>query len=75
MDVRTGEEVPLLGGWKFPYTFLYLDDILYVSDAQAAFPIMMQVPGAKGSRDFPFAGVPTCIVAPDGILFKSVFME
>jgi predicted Zn-dependent protease len=75
VDVRTGQEVPILGCTHLPYTILHLQDILYVSDTQAAFPVMMKVPGAKGTRDFPFAGVPTCIVAPDGILLDRMIIE
>lgn len=75
VDVRTGQEVPLLDCFHFPYTIRNLKDILYVSDTQTAFPVMMKVSGATGTRDFPFAGVPTCIVAPDGILLKWVFIE
>ena len=75
VDVRTGEEVPMVGAKMFNPNFHLLKNILYVSDKQSAFPIMMKVPGASGSRDFPFAGVPTCIVAPDGILLKRAFIE
>lgn len=75
VDVRTGQEVPLLDCIHLPYTIRHLQGILYVSDTQTAFPVMMKVSGASGSRDFPFAGVPTCIVAPDGILLKRVFIE
>ena len=70
VDVRTGEEIPIVNA-KIPnLNFHLLQNILYVSDKQGAFPVMMQVPGATGTHDFPFAGVPTCIVAPDGILLK-----
>ena len=70
VDVRTGKEIPIVGA-KIPNPKFYLlQNILYVSDKQEAFPVMMQVPGATGTRDFPFAGVPTCIVAPDGLLLK-----
>ena len=75
VDVRTGEEVPMVGAKMLNSNFHLLKNILYVSDKQSAFSIMMKVSGASGSRDFPFAGVPTCIVAPDGILLKRVFIE
>ena len=75
VDVRTGEEIPMVGAKMLNPNFHLLQNILYVSDKQTAFPVMMQVPGASGTRDFPFAGVPTCIVAPDGILLKQVFIE
>ena len=74
VDVRTKEEVPIVSTKMPNPNFYQLENILYVSNKQAAFPVMMQVPGASGSRDFPFAGVPTCIVAPDGILLKSAFL-
>ena len=75
VDVRTGEEIPITDA-KMPHpNFYLLENILYVSDKQAAFPVMMRVPGVTGSRDFPFAGVPTCIVAPDGLLLKSAFLH
>ena len=70
VNVRTGEEIPIVDARMLNPNFDLLQNILYVSDKQGAFPIMMQVPGATGSRDFPFAGVPTCIVAPEGILLK-----
>ncbi len=75
VDVRTGKEIPILDA-KIPSpNFYLLENILYVSDKQAAFPVMMQVPGATGTRDFPFAGVPTCIVAPDAMVIKSVSIK
>ena len=75
VDVRTGEETPIVDA-KIPnLNFHLLQNILYVSDKQVAFPVMMQVPGATGTRDFPFAGVPTCIVAPEGILLKHASIE
>ena len=74
MDVRTGKEFPITDAKMPNPNFFLLENILYVSDKQADFPVMMQIPGATGSRDFPFAGVPTCIVAPDGLLLKSAFL-
>ena len=75
VDVRTGEEIPIVDA-KIPnLIFHLLQNILYVSDKQEAFPVIMQVPGATGTRDFPFAGVPTCIVAPEGILLKHASIE
>lgn len=75
VDVRTGKEIPIIDAKMPTPNFYLLENILYVSDKQAAFPVMMQVPGASGTRDFPFAGVPTCIVAPDGLLLKSAFLH
>ena len=75
VDVRTGKETPVIGGKKLIFSFPILKSIQYVSDKQTAFPVMIQVPGATGSRDFPFAGVPACIVAPDGILVKGMLIE
>lgn len=75
VDVRTGKETPVSNGCMDYCNFFMLNQIVAVSKENSAYPVMMQVPGAKGTRDFPFAGVPTCIVAPDGILFKSVFIE
>ena len=72
VDVRTGKEIPIFDAKMPTPNFYLLKNILYVSDKQTDFPVMMQVPGATGSRDFPFAGVPTCIVAPDGILLNRV---
>lgn len=74
VDVRTGEEIPVIGAKMSNPNFNLLQNILYVSDKQEAFPVMMQVPGSTSTRDFPFAGVPTCIVAPEGILLKQVMM-
>ena len=74
VDVRTGKEFPITDAKMPNPNFFLLENILYVSDKQADFPVMMQIPGATGSRDFPFAGVPTCIVAPDGLLLKSAFL-
>ena len=70
VNVHTGEEIPVVYARMLNPNFDLLQNILYVSDKQGAFPVMMQVPGATGTRDFPFAGVPTCIVAPNGILLK-----
>ena len=70
VHVSTGKEIPIMGANMVSPDFQLLQNILYVSDKQTAFPVMMRVPGASGSRDFPFAGVPTCIVAPEGILLK-----
>lgn len=75
VDVRTGKEIPIFDAKMPTPNFYLLENILYVSDKQTDFPVMMQVPGATGSRDFPFAGVPTCIVAPDGLLLKSAFLH
>ena len=74
MDVRTGEEIPVIGAKMSNPNFNLLQNILYVSDKQEAFPVMMQVPGSTSTRDFPFAGVPTCIVTPKGLLLKQVMM-
>ena len=74
VDVRTGKEVPVTGATIGRFNFSMLNNILAVSNRKAAFPVMMKVNGASGSRDFPFAGVPTCIVAPDGILLNRVFI-
>lgn len=70
VNVHTGEEIPIVDARMLSPNFDLLQNILYVSDKQEAFPIMMRVPGATGTRDFPFAGVPTCIVAPNVILLK-----
>lgn len=75
VDVRTGKEVPVTGASMSNFNFSTLNNILAVSNRKAAFPVMMKVNGASGSRDFPFAGVPTCIVAPDGLLLKSAFLH
>lgn len=70
VNVYTGEEIPVVNARMLNPNFDLLQNILYVSDKQVAFPAMMQVPGATGTRDFPFAGVPTCIVAPEGMVLK-----
>ena len=72
VDVRTGKEVPVIGASINRFNFFMLENILAVSNSKAAYPVMMEVGGASGSRDFPFAGVPTCIVAPDGLLLRSL---
>lgn len=74
VDVRTGEENPVTDATLIRFHFFQLDEIQAVSNRKAAYPVMMNVEGTSGSRDFPFAGVPTCIVAPDGILLKSAFL-
>jgi len=75
VDVRTGQEVPLIDCIHLPYTIRHLQGILYVSDTQVSFPVMMRVSGATGTRDFPFSGIPTCIVAPKSILLKQLHIE
>ena len=75
VDVRTGKEFPITDAKMPKPNFYLLENILYVSDKQADFPVMMQVPGAAGTRDFPFAGVPTCIIAPDGLLLHSSHVQ
>lgn len=75
VDVRTGKEFPITDAKMPTPNFYLLEKILFVSDKQADFPVMMQVPGATGSRNFPFAGVPSCIVAPNGIVIKSVSIK
>lgn len=70
VDVRTGKETPIPNGSLDYCNFFLLNQIIVVSKENAAYPVMMQVPGATGTRDFPFAGVPTCIVAPNVILLK-----
>ena len=74
VNVRTGEEIPVTDAALMSsyFNFCMLDDIQAVSNHKVAYPVMTKVKGTTGSRDFPFAGVPTCIVAPDGILLKSV---
>ena len=74
VDVRTGKETPISNGCMDYCNFFLLNQIAAASKENSAYPVMMQVPGAKGSRDFPFAGVPTCIVAPEGILLDRVFI-
>lgn len=70
VDVQNGKEVPVIGGFVVDAHFGMLQDLVAASNTSMAYPLMMRVNGATGSRDFPFAGVPTCIVAPDGMLLK-----
>lgn len=70
VDVQNGKEVPVIGGMIVDGNFGMLQDLVAASNTRTAYPIMMRVNGASISRDFPFAGVPTCIVAPDGMLLK-----
>ncbi|MBO7647812.1 MAG: hypothetical protein J6S48_00475, partial [Bacteroidales bacterium] len=74
VDVRTGEEIPVtdVSLMSSYFHFFMLYDIQAVSNHKVAYPVMSKVKGTVGSRDFPFAGVPTCIVAPDGILMNKV---
>lgn len=74
VDVRTGKETPVSNGCMDYCNFFLLNQIIAASKENTTHPVMMKVPGTSGSRDFPFAGVPTCIVAPDGILLKSAFL-
>lgn len=74
VDVRTGKETPVSNGYMDNCNFFLLNQIIAASKENSACPVMVKVPGTSGSRDFPFAGVPTCIVAPDGILMKSAFL-
>ena len=71
VDVRTGKEVPVTDAVFISFQFFLLDNVLAVSNQKAAYPVMMNVKGATGTRDFPFSGVPTCIVAPNAILLES----
>lgn len=77
VDVRTGEEIPVTDAslTSSYFHFFMLSDIQAVSNHKVAYPVMTKVKGTAGSRDFPFAGVPTCIVAPDGLLLKSAFLH
>lgn len=70
VDVQNGKEVPVTGGMIVDGNFGMLQDLVAASNTSVAYPIMIRVNGASISRDFPFAGVPTCIVAPDGMLLK-----
>ena len=74
VDVRTGEEIPVTDAYLMSsyFHFFMLNDIQAVSKQKVAYPVMTKVKGVSGTRDFPFAGVPTCIVAPDGILLNRV---
>ena len=70
VDVRTGKEVPVTDAVFISFQFHLLSTILAVSNQKAAYSVMINVKGATGSRDFPFSGVPTCIVAPNAILLE-----
>lgn len=74
LDVRTGEETAVVGGVMPALRFPMLEKIQCASDAQETYPVFARVRGAEGSRDFPFAGVPTCIVAPNALLFNNLFI-
>jgi predicted Zn-dependent protease len=74
VNVQTGKEEVVANGGSVTISFDILNRLLCVSQEKSAFPIMVRVAGAKGTRDFPFAGVPTCIVAPDGMLLYRVFV-
>lgn len=74
VDVRTGKETPIPNGCLDYGNFFLLNQITVASKESAAYPVMMKVPGTSGSRDFPFAGVPTCIVAPHGLLLKKIML-
>ena len=74
VDVRTGKETPVPNGRLDYCNFFLLNQIMVASKESAAYPVMMKVPGTIGSRDFPFAGVPTCIVAPHGLLLKEIML-
>jgi predicted Zn-dependent protease len=74
VDVRTGTEIPIVGGTLPNFSFSMLENIMCVSDAQEAYSVFAQVRGALGGRDFPYAGVPTCIVAPKSLLFNNLFI-
>lgn len=75
VDVRTGKETPVTGANLSSCNFFVLNYITAASKENTAYPVMVDVRGVAGSRDFPFAGVPTCIVAPDGLLLKSAFLR
>lgn len=70
VDVHNGKEIPVTGGMILDGTFGMLRDLIAASNTSTAYPIMMRVNGTTTSRDFPFAGIPTCIVAPDGMLLR-----
>lgn len=72
VNVQTGKEEAVANGGSVTISFDILNRLTCVSQEKSAFPIMIRVAGAKGTRDFPFAGVPTCIVAPEGILLNKV---
>lgn len=75
VDVRTGKETPVVGGRMPNFCFAMLEELLCASDSRKANAVMVRTGGATGSRDFPFAGVPTCIVAPEMLLFKKLCVE
>lgn len=75
VDVRTGNETPVANANLSLCNFFVLNQITAASKENAAYPEMVDVRGVAGSRDFPFAGFPTCIVAPDGLLLKSAFLH
>ncbi|MBR3551098.1 MAG: hypothetical protein IKO09_03780 [Bacteroidales bacterium] len=75
VDVRTGKETPVTGANLSSCNFFVLNHITAASKENTAYPVMVDVRGVAGSRDFPFAGVPTCIVAPDGLLLESAFLR
>lgn len=71
VDVRNGKETPVTKGVVMDVNFGMLHGLIATSSSRTAYPVMVRVNGAMGSRDFPFAGVPTCIIAPDGFLLRS----
>ena len=75
VDVRSGQETPVTDANLSSCNFFVLNQITAASKENAAYPVMVGVPGTSGSRDFPFAGVPTCIVAPKGILLQHTFLS
>ena len=70
VDVQNGKEIPVTGGLMVDGNFGMLLDLVAASNTSTAYPVMVRVNGTTASRDFPFAGVPTCIIAPDGMLLK-----
>jgi hypothetical protein len=70
VDVQNGKEIPVTGGLMVDGNFGMLQDLVAASNTSTAYPVMVRVNGTTASRDFPFAGVPTCIIAPDGMLLK-----
>ncbi len=75
VDVRSGQETPVTDANLSSCNFFVLNQITAASKENSAYPVMVGVPGTSGSRDFPFAGVPTCIVAPKGILLQHTFLS
>lgn len=75
VDVRTGDEVPVPHALLADFNFSNLEDIIFSTKESRAYPVMMSVDGAEGTRDFPFAGVPTTIVAPQGLLFRTLCVK